>query len=186
MGMFDTVAVSDPLPFIKELEELGLAKNDWSLQTKDFNRALDLYVVQGGKLHLRGFASRIWVEGDPKAKSVFNRMGYFENGNPYLELVKFTGQFRAYDFRLDVEPHWDVWVEWDFTAVDGEIKDVKLVRFEKTNNTERKARAKELFERIERENALWYNRLFFHTRPMRWVGLKWFNLKIAVSNFFSK
>lgn len=186
MGMFDTVAICDPLPISKEMEELGLTKNDWSLQTKDFDRVLDLYVVQGGKLHLRLHRDSVWVEGDPKAKWPLDRVGYYRKENPYLQKVYFTGQFRGYDVRQDVEPHWDVWAEWLFTVVDGEIESVELIKFTKTDNTERKARQKELFESIERENSLWYNRFFFHTRPIRWISWKWLNLKIAVSNFFSK
>lgn len=174
MGMFDDVAVSDPLPTNPEMDELGLNKRDWSLQTKDFDRALDLYVVQEGKLFVRKYAIEEWIEGKKDSRDPMERMGRMHRDAPFLELVKFTGQFQAYDFRMDIPPHWDAWVKWLFTVVDGKVTHVELLEFEKTDNTERKARQKELLERLEREAKLWRNRFFFHTRPVVWVSLKWF------------
>ena len=55
MGMFDTINVSDPLPFSDEMKELGLNINNDSFQTKDLENTLSLYYIQGGKLFLEKY-----------------------------------------------------------------------------------------------------------------------------------
>ena len=55
MGMFDTVSVSDPLPFTEEMISLGLDINNHNWQTKDLHNAMEMYFIQGGELFVEKF-----------------------------------------------------------------------------------------------------------------------------------
>jgi hypothetical protein len=88
MGMFDTVSWADPLPFSEEMIAHGLNKNNWSFQTKDFDCSMDNYVVQGNQLFLVKYRDEKWIEGDPKAKNLMDRLGYMDRTGEYLDPVK--------------------------------------------------------------------------------------------------
>jgi hypothetical protein len=164
MGMYDTISWGDDLPFSPEMEELGLNKNDWEFQTKDLECAMDHYVVQGKKLHLRKFKVEKWVEGDPEADLFTGMLGYLDRQDPYLEELKLTTTLRVYDFRYSVQDKWDCWVEYEVIVKDGLIDSVRLIEFKKESDFIRKESNRQLAEELAREKARLINRLFFHTR----------------------
>ena len=96
MGMFDTIAWGEKLPFSPEMEELGLNKNDWSFQTKDLDNGMDEYVVQEGKIFLIAYEKQEWVEGDKDSKDLFAKIGHIERTGRYLKPI---GQFEV-EFHL--------------------------------------------------------------------------------------
>jgi hypothetical protein len=168
MGMFDTINWADSLPFSQEMVELGLDKNSNSYQTKDLENALFEYMVQGGKLFLKRFRNEEWIEGDPKSDSVMGRIGHMSRTDEYYEEIDVgTRTIRMYDYREDVQGKWDCFVEFDVVIVKGVISEVKLVSFEKTDNSHRKEQHRQWLERDAAEARLWYNRFIFRTKAWR-------------------
>ena len=170
MGMFDTIAWGEKLPFSQEMEELGLNKNDWDFQTKDLDCVMATYFVQEGKLFLQRHRIQEWIEGDPKAKDLMDRMGYLKQEEPYLEPIQITTTLKMCDLRYNVLDKWDCWIEYEAVFVAGKLESVKLLEFEKKDNAERLALDEEFRQRHERENAMWRNRFLFHTRPWRVIS----------------
>jgi hypothetical protein len=185
MGMFDTIEVSDSLPTNAEMDDLGLNKRDWSLQTKDFDCCLDVYVLQDGQLYLKKYKVEEWVEGDPKADSLFDRLGHLHRDQMYLDPVKSTCEVNMYDYRQNVQEKWDCWCEWKATFIDGRLSHVELFKFEKTDNAERKAREEELWNRMRAEDLEWYNRYIFRTVPYRWFAGRIRNALFRTAEFLS-
>jgi len=170
MGMFDTIAWGDDLPYTLPMEEIGLNKRDWDFQTKDLDCAMQHYVVQGGKLYLQKFKHEEWVAGDPKAKSLMDRIGYLDRQEPYLDPVKLTTTIQMYDFRHSVDDRWDCWIEYEVIFDEGNVKSVNLIKFTKESDFVRKEQERQWREEREREAARWVNRFFFYTKPYRFVA----------------
>ena len=187
MGMFDTLSISDSLPYTQEMKDLGLDKNNHNWQTKDLDNALNLYYVQGGRLLLQKYKKTEWLEGDKNANSLMDRLGYFNREDPYLEPVYYHGEIYFYDFIHDVEDKWDCWVEFKAVFTNGTVDRYELVRFDKKDSFERKQREKEWVEHINTQNNKWINKYFFHTKPVRWFRQRvWYRGCMALSNFFNK
>jgi hypothetical protein len=169
MGMFDTIQWGDNLPFSEEMKGLGLAKNNWSFQTKDLDCCLANYVVQDGIFFLKKYKNESWVAGDPKGESFLDRLGSIERTEPYLEPEKITTTIYMYDYRHDVIGLWDCSIEFKVVIIDGKVQSTELVRFEKLPNAERILQEREWHAEREYENSRWYNRFIFHTSPYRWT-----------------
>jgi hypothetical protein len=167
MGMFDTIQVSDQLPFNGEMKELGLDERKYSLQTKDLENCMAEYVLQNDVLYIKKYEKTEWVEGDPKGKSLFDRLGYLHRDGEFLEPTNYHGEVIAYTYQNDVMENWDCWVEFKLKFTNGTLVEKELVKFEKTDNAERKQRMKEFADRVARENAKFINRFFFHTAAYR-------------------
>ena len=170
MGMFDTIQWGDNLPFSEEMKGLGLAKNNWSFQTKDLDCCLADYVVQDGIFFLKKYKNEKWVEGDPKGESFIDRLGSLERTQPYIEPEKITTTIYMYDYRHDVLGLWDCSIEFKVVFIDGKVQSTELVRFEKLPNAERKQQELEWRQRQDFINSRWYNRFIFHTSPYRWTS----------------
>jgi hypothetical protein len=172
MGMFDTIEVSDALPTNAEMDELGLNKRDWTLQTKDFDCALDVYVLQDGQLYLKKYRVEQWVPGDPNGRSITEKIGYLNRAEMYLDPVKVTREIHMYDYRQNVQEKWDAWSEWTATFIDGKVSKIELFEFRGADNAARKAHEKAYWDRVMAEDSKWYNRYFLRTAPYRWVAYK--------------
>lgn len=172
MGMFDTINVSDQLPFTDEMKELGLDARNYSLQTKDLDEAMSTYVLQDDKLYLEKYEKEEWIVGDPKGKSLFDKLGYLHREGKYLEDVKYHGVIYAYDYRPDVQEKWDCFIDFEITFTDGIVTNKRVAKFEKVDNADRKARDKAWKNEMIMNQNRWINKYFFHTRVYRWFGAK--------------
>lgn len=103
MGMFDTISVSDALPFTAEMKELGLDINNYQFQTKSLDSLMDSYIIQGGKLFIQKYKNEHWIEGDKNAKNFTDRFGHIEKEEPYLEPVLHHGEIYFYDYKESVQ-----------------------------------------------------------------------------------
>lgn len=187
MGMFDTLSISDTLPFTQEMLDLGLDKNDHDWQTKDLENCMDLYFIQGGRLFVQKHKKTEWIKGDPKAKSVMDRIGRLVTEEPYLEPVYHHGEIYFYEFKQDVDSKWDCWIEFKAVFTNGIVDRYQLVEFSKADNAERKQRDKEWQDAINEESNRWINKYFVYTRPVRWFSMKvWYRACNAIANFFFK
>lgn len=187
MGMFDNISISDPLPFTDEMKELGLDVNNRTWQTKDLDCAMGLYFIQGGELFEQKYKNTEWKQGDPNGESVMDRIGALVQSEPYLEKVNFHGEVNFYDHIDDVAGKWDCWIEFKATLSHGKIDKIELIDFTKTDSAERKQKDKEFWEKIDMENRIWYNRLFFHTKTFRWFKFEvWHKFWINLGQFCYK
>lgn len=185
MGMFDTISISDALPYTQEMKDLGLDKNDHNWQTKDLENAMELYFIQGGRLYAQKYKKTEWIEGDPKAKSVMGRIGKLVTEDPYLEPVNHHGEIYFYDFKQDVDNKWDCWIEFKVVFTNGTVDRYQLVEFSKTDNAERKQKDKEWQDAITKESNRWINKYFLYTKPVRWFSMRvWYRACNALANFF--
>ena len=186
MGMFDNISVADPLPFTSEMRELGLDINNRSFQTKDLECVLAEYIIQGGKLFERKYKEEKWIEGDSKSENWLDRIGRIERGDPYLEPVNYHGEIYFYDWQDNVNEKWDCWVEFKAIFSNGVVDRYELLRFDKTDNTDRLIREKQWKEEMERAEKVWYNKYFRHTRPYRWFSNKWYRVFNTLGHFCNK
>lgn len=167
MGMFDTIAWGDSVPTTPEMDELGLNKRDWEFQTKEFDCLLDLYFVQDGRLYIQKYRESKIIEGDPNAKNFLDKIGYVEPRDPYKEFVPRTATIWMCDYRENVMDVWDCWIEYEVVFKDGIVDSIKLFKFEKRDNAERKERDRKFTEKMKYEQSRWINRYFFYTLPYR-------------------
>lgn len=172
MGMFDTISVSDQLPFTDEMKELGLDARNYSLQTKDLDNALSTYVLQDDKLYLEKYEKEEWIVGDPKGKSLFDKLGHLHREGKYLEDVKYHGIIYACDYRTDVQEKWDCFIDFEITFTDGLVTNKRVIKFEKVDNADRKERNKAWENEMIMNQNRWINKYFFHTLVYRWFGTK--------------
>lgn len=164
MGMFDDISISDPLPYTQEMKDLGLDKNNRIWQTKDLGQSMSLYFIQGGKLFIEKYKVNTWVEGNPKGKSVMDRIGHLKREEPYLEEVPFHGEIFFYDYSNDVEDKWDCWIEFKATFTKGTLDGFELFSFKKEDNTERVRSDKKWKEELFAKQNLWRNKYIFNTK----------------------
>jgi len=162
MGMFDTIECSDAMPFNDDMVALGLNVRDWNFQTKDLNDLMSVYVLQDGILYEKRYKETKWIERDPLNKDKFN-FGHMEYTGEYLADTKYHGVVNMYDYRHNVMG-WDCYIEYDVTFTDGKVTKTVLTKFTKEDSAPRIERNKELWDRIEAQEAKWYNKCIFYTR----------------------
>lgn len=183
--MFDTITCKYPLPRPDNPMELkDFNFNSTSFQTKDLENGLDNYEIrEDGSLWIRRTESER-VEGDKKAKSFIDRFGHMKLIKEWWEPTKFTGVIEFYnsigfDGEVDRDSYEkDYWVEFIATFVDGQITTVGLLKFEGTNNAERKKRDAEWKEKIRLEKILWdkwYMKYLYrhYDNAVNWIFRKW-------------
>jgi len=180
MGMYDDISVAESLPYSDEMLALGLNTNVRSFQTKDLDCAMARYYIQGRKLFIEKYKKETYIEGDKNSKNIFDRIGYLDRQEPYLEQVFHHGEVYFYDFTQDVNDKYDCWVEFKAVFNKGELEGIELFKFTKEDNTERKERERAWDEKIKKENSMWYNKFIFHTiiyrRVSRFIGRIFYRL----------
>lgn len=185
MGMFDTIVVADKLPASQEMIDLGLDINNHDFQTKDLDNSLSLYHIQGGRLLLQRYKTEEWIEGDPKGKSIMDRVGHLDRKDPYYEDTNYHGTITFYHYLDDVKDKWDCWVEYEASFTHGQLDGFKLIKFEKEDNSIRLNRNKEWQEHHAKQEALWYNKYIFHTKIYRKLAFNvWYKTLNRIGSFF--
>jgi len=183
--MFDTITCKYPLPRPDNPMELkDFNFNSTSFQTKDLENVLDDYEIrEDGSLWIRRTESE-HVEGDKKAKSFIDRFGHMKLIKEWWEPTKFTGVIEFYnsigfDCKFDRDScENDYWIEYIATFVDGQITTIGLLKFQGTNNAERKKRDAEWKEKIRLEKILWdkwYMKYLYrhYDNAVSWIFRKW-------------
>lgn len=184
MGMFDNISVSSQLPFSEEMIALGLDKNVYIFQTKDLDCLMDSYFIQEEKLFRQCYKTEKFIEGDQKAKNWIDRLGHIEREEPYLQPIQFHGEIYFYDFVTNVQDKYDCWIEFKATFSEGKLNQIELFKFTKEDNAERKQREAKWREEIKRQNGIWYNKYFRHTKLYRWFSHRvWYRFFHRLGNF---
>lgn len=172
MGMFDYISIVGKLPVSKAMIKEGFGENNLVYQTKSLHKLMDKYIIQRGRLFKEVYDAK-WV--DDKTSPIGRRM---ERENERLELVKgYHGTINFYT--LLYKDNNSFWIEYTAVFTKGKMTSLKLIKFEKKDETERNKQLKEVLDKADAESKLWYNKYIFYTRPYRklrgWLynGLTW-------------
>lgn len=183
--MFDSIKCKYTLPRPDNPMELkDFNFNSTSFQTKDLENALDNYEIrEDGSLWIRGIELK-HVEGDEKDKSFIGRFGHMKLIKEWWEPTKITGVIKFYNligFDCEFDRNScenDYWLEYIATFVDGQITTISLLKFEGTNNSERKRRDAEWKKNTRLEKIFWekwYMKYFYrhYDDAVNWIFKKW-------------
>lgn len=184
MGMFDTIIVSDTLPYSEEMICLGLNSNDGDFQTKDLINCLETYILQDKKLFVKKYKVNEYVK--PEKSSDGWNFGHMERSGEYLEQIIHHGKINFYTSHLDVLGLWDTWEEYEATFTNGVCESIVLFKFTKEANKDRVEREKKWKEELIRDHNLWYNKYIFYTLPYRKLSHYKYKFFTAIANFFHK
>lgn len=160
MGMYDSISVADRLPVSQAMIDAGFGENTLVYQTKDFHRALDNYIIQGGRL----FEAGCCVDSENRSP----------NDAPYeniklKELNNYHGVVTFYTHRE--KGNMSYWIEYAAKFTNGRVDFIELVKFRATDVTERNQRMAEMLVGIELAHQKWYNKYLFHTATWRKVRM---------------
>lgn len=136
MGMFDTIQCKYKLPLPEN-------PNGYipftSYQTKDLDQALDVYELrEDGTLWRQNLVGE-WKLGDPKGKSISDRLGHFETHHIDWQQTTINHSINLFGYE-QTDGLYDYVIEYDVKFTNGVVTDVQLIRFETRDNTERKRR----------------------------------------------
>ncbi len=144
MGMFDDIRVEYKLPLPKDLGELSENhfNSNTDYQTKSLHNLLDHYEIrEDGSLWIED-REGVYIEGDPKGKSITQRLGHFKTLKEWQEPHKYTGNITFYNSVPDNSTRDnfrnDYWIEYTAKIVEGKLESVELDKFTATPNAERK------------------------------------------------
>jgi len=171
MGMFDTVICEYPLPLPEEAEGLE-SPPDWGkieFQTKSIGDGGDFW---------GGFMDSYTIEEDGQIyKDVLEReWGTDEEGRPLIseksngiEKVDYTGEIVLYAAHM--EKKYDYWIEFRVLFWKGDLKEIDLNKWEKTDNSKRRESNKKLLVVAEgqrkRRSSKWHKAGEFIKEPIR-------------------
>ena len=171
MGMFDEILV--PKSYLKGLLEKKYEKclkSSHVFQTKDFDNMLDMFKVYKQSLYLR--EDLRWgdaLEDKPRSKPKWKK----------TNLTTTVNFYDAFDFE-DA----DLWMEFEFSFVDGKLDKKKLVKCEVSRTKEEKEELNKMFEIEHKFYDDFRNRI--STKIYSWIARKlhilfsWFDRKSVV------
>ena len=143
--MYNSVDCHYPLPMPEDPKGYT---GSHGFQTKDFECALDVYIIdKDGQLLLERRDSE-WIEGDPNGKSFLDKMGHVKTIKTWLEPLTNTCTIQFYDFIDSNKTDYDYWIVYDAVFIEGKMKEVKLTTFEATPNSERKKKDIEFHKKM--------------------------------------
>ena len=155
MGMYDDIVCKYPLPLPEDTKGF----HPCGFQTKDLENALDCYEIrEDGTLWLRE-CEREYIDGDPKGKTWSEKIGLVKETKVWWTHVKLTKTINMYTYQHG-EGEYDYWVEFVIEFVDGVINKITLLKFDATDNVERKENDRQFIEGLKRrmkfEKTLFY------------------------------
>lgn len=165
MGMFDEIECKYPLPLPEDPK--GFIGEKY-FQTKDFDCALDKYIIrEDGTLWIHK------VEYEYPENYDFipwtDVISEIKEKKSWLEPVKVTTSIRIYN-HVRSEGEYDYWIQYNIKFADGIVNDVSLEKFDAYNNAERKRISEENIKRLKEWNkytkTIWYK--YIH-RPYNYI-----------------
>lgn len=130
-------------------------------------------VDESGQLFRERFEGQ-WQEGDPKAKSVMSRIGFFTRTKEWFEPENYTGVVNFYELYQSDNNKNDYWYEADATFINGKVSDIKLKTFEVTDNAARKKHDAEFKAKMQADyewRNKWYIKYTYvpYSKLIRWI-----------------
>jgi len=149
MGMYDSIVCKYPLPMPDDPK--GYSGSD-DFQTKDFDQSLATYTIdENGQLFIHRYEGE-WEPGNKDSKSFIGKIGYFKTTKKWLEELKTTTTIIFYDYIHSQNTDYDYFIEYESVFVNGKITSVKLIKFEATDNAERKRKDIEFNEQMKKHH----------------------------------
>ena len=146
--MYNSVDCHYPLPMPEDPKGYT---GSHGFQTKDFECALDVYIIdKDGQLLIERRDSE-WIEGDPNGKSFLDKMGHVKTIKTWLEPLTNTCTIQFYDFIDSNKTDYDYFITYEAVFINGKISSVKIINFEANENAKRKIRDAE-FAKKNKEN----------------------------------
>jgi hypothetical protein len=147
MGMYDSIDCKYELPMPDDPKGYT---GSHGFQTKDFECALDVYIIdKDGQLFIERRETE-WVEGNPKAQSLLEKFGYAKTIKTWLEPLNRTCTVQFYDHIDSNKTDYDYWIVYEAFFVNGRINCIELINFEAVENSERKKKDKEFQNKLRR------------------------------------
>jgi hypothetical protein len=146
MGMFDSISCKYKLP---QPENPQGFTGTTDFQTKDFENALDLYLIKEDGALYRVCAEYSEIDPNFESKSIFD-FPHREKIREWEEPQIVTKTIQMYDYINCDDGDFDFWIEYELIFVDGVVKSATIAKFEATDNKQRKENNKK-FEKEMRE-----------------------------------
>jgi hypothetical protein len=148
MGMYNSVDCQYPLPMPEDPKGYT---GSHGFQTKDFECALDVYIIdKDGQLFLEQREME-WVLGNPSGKNFLEKSGYAKTVKTWLEPLTNTCTIEFYDFIDSNKTDYDYFITYEAVFINGKMSSVKIINFEANENAKRKIRDAE-FAKKNKEN----------------------------------
>jgi hypothetical protein len=149
MGMFDEINCEYPLPMPEDPKGYTGSKN---FQTKDLNCCMNLYEIDKDGNLFRHDVKYEREEGNPKSKSILERIGRLKEISSELVREKITDLINFYDYQ-QTDGNYDYYIEYQALFRDGTTSEIKLLSFEAKDNSGRKKRDEEFFQKMKEHHA---------------------------------
>jgi hypothetical protein len=147
MGMFDTINCKIVLPMPDNPRGYT---GSYSFQTKDFDCALDNYIIDENSNLLIVKTELKHVEGDPNDKSFFGRFGRMEKVKEWTEPTNITKCIEMYDYIQSNDTDYDYAISYNVYLSSGHVERITLNKFEAYDNVQRKKDDAEFIERLKK------------------------------------
>lgn len=187
MGLYNSVDCHYPLPMPEDPKGYT---GSHGFQTKDFECALDVYIIdKDGQLLIERRDSE-WIEGDPNGKSFLDKMGHVKTIKTWLEPLTNTCSIQFYDFIDCNKTDYDYFIAYEAVFINGKMSSVKIINFEANDNAERKIRDAE-FAKKNKENyqfrQTWQYKYFVkpYNKTIRYIFSTLIKFLSNISKFLS-
>ena len=132
MGMYNSVDCHCPLPMPEDPKGYT---GSHSFQTKDFECALDVYIIDKDGQLLIERRDTEWIEGDPNGEGFLSKIGHLKTIKTWLEPLTNTCTIQFYDFIDSNKTDYDYFITYEAIFINGKISSVKIINFEANDNT---------------------------------------------------
>jgi hypothetical protein len=148
MGLYDTIKCKYSLPMPDDPK--GYSGSEY-FQTKDLDCSLGYYEIrEDGNLWAEHREAE-YIAGDPKGKTLLEKLGRMETKKRWFELDYFHGTIEMYDYiDHDNSKDFDYFISYEIQFDKGTVKNIRLLNFEATPNQKRKERDKEFNEKMRK------------------------------------
>jgi hypothetical protein len=188
MGMFDTILCKVSLPMPDDPK--GYSGSS-SFQTKDFDCALDNYIIDENNNLLIVQTELKHIEGDSNDKSFFGRFGRMEKVKEWTEPTNITRCIEMYDYIQSDDTDYDYAISYNVYLSSGHVERITLNRFEAYDNVQRKKDDAEFIERLKKlkkfHDSFLYRYFYTHINSVtRLLCSLIYKFGVVVSNSASK
>lgn len=197
MGLYSNIKFAYPLPLPSDLGELKPQElQNTSYQTKDLENCLDYYEVDKDGQLFREERESEYIPGNPKGKTFSERWGHIKTLKSWLEKQSDTCTVNFYEAFQDDENLYDHWIDYSAEFIKGRVVSIRILKFEKILNADRKTRDAKLKAELEASykfRKLWYIKYLYlpYVSVIRFIFRKynWLLMKLPsqwkVQNFLT-
>lgn len=147
--MYDTVICKYKLPMPEDPKGYSGSSD---FQTKDLSCSLGEYTIEEDGRLLYRKSHYVREEGNPKAKSILDRIGRMREESFEMIHEKTTDLICIYDYQ-QTKGDYDYFIEYGILFRNGVIDEIKISSFEANENADRKKRDEEFTKEMEEYHA---------------------------------